>query len=67
MLKAYNWTAEGGKDWSDDSLGIGNSVDIDVTCTNAGDQEPLFAPFGFRSQADDGNNYSLSVYYIYTE
>jgi hypothetical protein len=67
LTKVYNWTSEGGKSWIDPDTGAGNAVDVVVTCTNAGDQTPLFAPFGFRVVDDDGNNYNLSVFYIYTE
>lgn len=66
LTKVYNWTSEGGKSWIDPDTGTGNSVDVRVTCTNAGDQSPLFAPFGFRVTDDDGNQYTLSVFYLYT-
>jgi hypothetical protein len=66
LTKSYNWTSEGGKDWRDDEAGTTNRVDITVLCTVAGDQEPLFAPFGFRIVEDRGNNYTLTVEYTYT-
>jgi hypothetical protein len=66
ITKAYNWTSVGGMDWSDEETGSTNNVVVTVSCTNAGDQEPLFAPFGFRVVADNGNDYSLSVEYTYT-
>lgn len=59
----YNWTKDGGMDWSEEG---GNSIVVTVECTTAGNQEPLFNPFGLREIADNGNDYSLSVYYEYT-
>ncbi len=66
LTMAFNWTSEGGMDWRDSDAGATNSVDIEVLCDNAGDQTPFFSPFNFRTQADDGNDYTLSVLYIYT-
>lgn len=60
----WNWSAEGGMDWSEDG---GNSVNVVVECTLAGDQEPFFTLLNLRDIADNGNDYSLSVFYIYTE
>ncbi len=63
ILFNYNWTSEDGIDWTDDG---GNSVLVTVTCTEAGNQHPLFNPFGFREVEDTGTDYTLSVYYGFT-
>ena len=60
----WNWTEEGGMDWTEQG---GNSITITVDCTNAGDQEPFFTLLHLRDIPDDGNLYSLSVFYVYTE
>ena len=64
ILFNYNWTADDGMDWSDDG---GNSVFITVTCTEAGNQHPLFNPFGLREVEDTGTDYTLVVYYGFTK
>ena len=64
ILFNYNWTGDGGIDWTEDG---GNIVEVTVTCTEAGNQHPLFNPFGFREVEDTGNDYTLSVYYGFTE
>lgn len=63
ILFDYNWTGDGGIDWTEDG---GNVVVVTVTCTEAGNQHPLFNPFGFREVEDTGNDYTLSVYYGFT-
>ena len=64
ILFNFNWTGDGGIDWTEDG---GNSVEVIVLCTEAGNQHPLFNPFGFREVEDTGNDYTLSVYYGFTE
>jgi hypothetical protein len=66
LTLAFNWTEDGGMDWRDPDTGATNTVDIEVLCQTAGDQTPFFSPFNFRTIADDGNDYTLSVLYIYT-
>ena len=66
LTMALDWTDTGGMDWRDTDTGATNSVDIEVLCDPAGDQTPFFSPFTFRTIADDGNEYTLSVLYIYT-
>jgi hypothetical protein len=66
LTLAFDWTLSGGMDWRGTDTGATNSVDIEVLCDNAGDQTPFFSPFNFRTQADNGNDYTLSVLYIYT-
>lgn len=61
---ATDW-AEEGIDWRDEAQGITNTILVEVECTSAGDQEPFFAPFGYRVIADDGNSYSIGVVYLY--
>ena len=63
ILFSYNWTGDGGIDWTEDG---GNVVVVTVTCTEAGNQHPLFNPFGFREVEDTGNDYTLSVYHGFT-
>lgn len=63
ILFNFNWTGDDGIDWSEDG---GNIVSITVTCTEAGNQHPLFNPFGFREVEDTGTDYTLSVYHGYT-
>jgi hypothetical protein len=64
ILFNFNWTSDGGIDWTDDG---GNFVVATVSCTEAGNQHPLFNPFGFREVEDTGNDYTLSVYCGFTE
>jgi hypothetical protein len=59
---AYNWTADGGMEWSAE-----DTVVITVELTQAGEQHPLLNPFGLREVEDSTNDYSLSVYYGYTQ
>ena len=61
----YDWVSTGGMPLGDAKLGTANSIDVKVTCTNAGDQTPRFSPFGFRDRADGGNDYTLTVDYLY--
>ncbi len=63
ILFNFNWTGDGGIDWTEDG---GNIVLITVTCTEAGNMHPLFNPFGFREIEDTGTDYTLSVYHGYT-
>jgi hypothetical protein len=63
ILFNYNWTADGGMDWTEDG---GNNVLVTVTCTEAGNQHPLFNPFGLREVEDTGTDYTISVYHGYT-
>jgi len=62
---SYDWVSTGGMALGDTKLGTTNSVDVKVTCTDAGDQTPRFSPFGFRNRADGGNDYTLTVEYLY--
>ena len=63
----FNWTSEGGKDWTDGDPNGVNSVTVSIECTDAGDQVPFFNPFNLRVIEDGGNDYQLTVFYIYTE
>lgn len=63
----YNWSEEGGKDWTGGDPNAVNSVTVSIECTVAGDQVPFFNPFDMRTIADGGNDYQLTVFYIYTE
>ncbi len=59
----FNWTGNGGIDWTE--VG-GNSIEVNVMCTEAGNQHPLFNPFGIREVEDTGTDYALVVYYGFT-
>ncbi|UCC92718.1 MAG: hypothetical protein JSW25_08650, partial [Thermoplasmata archaeon] len=59
----YDWQEDGGLDISGD----GNTIMIQVHCTDADDQYPFFSPFNRRTIADNGNDYTLVVDYSYTE
>ncbi len=63
---SYDWVSTGGLPLGDTKLGTLNAVGVVVTCTNAGDQTPRFSPFGFRNRADGGNDYTLTVDYLYS-
>jgi hypothetical protein len=60
----FDWEEDGGLDISGDGENI---FIISIECTDAGDQHPLFSPFGQRDTADLGNAYTLVVDYSYTE
>jgi|MudIll2142460700_1097286.scaffolds.fasta_scaffold238423_1 hypothetical protein len=62
---SFDWVSTGGMPLGDTKLGTTNSVAVKVTCTDAGDQAPRFSPFGLRTRADGGNDYTLTVNYLY--
>ena len=63
----WNWTADDGADWTDEEAGITNDITITVRCVSAGDQRPLLSVLGFRERADDGNDYTVTIEYVYFE
>jgi hypothetical protein len=60
----FDWEDDGGLDISGDGENI---FLVTIECTEAGDQHPLFSPFGRRDTADQGNEYTLVIDYSYTD
>ena len=64
IVFTYDWQEDGGMPLGDADV---NSLLVTVHCTNADDQYPFFSPFDQRVIDDDGNAYTLTVDYSYTE
>jgi hypothetical protein len=60
----FEW--DEGITWADKKTGATNFVDVTIECTDAGDHTPFFSPFNFRTTADNGNDYTVEVWHLYT-
>jgi hypothetical protein len=60
----FEW--DEGITWADKKTGATNHLDVTVECTDAGDHEPFFSPFNFRTTADNGNDYTVQIWHLYT-